>query len=218
MLEGFEPYFKNDLISVYHADSNDILPGLPDRSFDLVLTDPPYGIQYLSGYYVGYNPHGKITGDNEYPQSALRQMFRIARNAVFSFCRWDNLTELPKPRSFIVWAKNHRTAGDLKHGYGRAWEGCCFWPMEGHEFLNRPSDLIRHDRPSVRSHPAEKPVGVMRAILSPNAGESILDPFMGTGATLLAAAELGRRAVGIEVEEKYCKIAADRLSQGLLGI
>ena len=226
MLEGFEPYFKNDLVSVYHADSNDILPGLPDRSFDLVLTDPPYGIQYLSGRQGVYNgqrqisscknSHGSIAGDDYYPKSTLRQMFRVAKNAVFSFCRWDNLAELPKPRSFIAWVKRNRTAGDLRHEYGRSWEGCCFWPMEDHRFICRPSDVIHHPIPSCRSHPTEKPVGLMRDILAPNAGESILDPFMGTGATLIAAADLGRRAVGIEVEEKYCKIAADRLSQKLL--
>ena len=210
------PYYEQDGLTIYCEDANQVLATMPNRSVDIVLTDPPYGIQYVSGWYAGYNPHGSIRGDDKYPTSALRHMFRIARAAVFSFCRWDQLAELPKPASFIAWVKNNHSAGNLNHEYGRKWEGCCFWPLEEHQFTSRPPDVIECRRVSKLLHPTQKPVYVMRHILEHNAGDVILDPFMGSGTTLVAAKDLGRKAVGIEIDERYCEIAANRLRQSLL--
>jgi len=106
--------------------------------------------------------------------------------------------------------------GDLKHEHGRQWEAICFYPQEDHKFVTRIPDIIYGNRTGNILHPTEKPVSVISQLISANVGETILDPFMGSGTTLVAAKLLGRKAVGIEIEEKYCKIAKERLAQGVL--
>jgi len=214
-----EPYYHNPDcgITIYHGDCRDILPYL--EKVDLVLTDPPYGMKYRSNYYKWGNPHNAIQGDSEFPMSIIFDCMSNTTRAVLSFCRWSNLKELsPPPKSFIVWIKNNWTAGDLYHEYGRQWEGIAFWPLRNHKFAgSRPSDIIYESRvpPTKLLHPTEKPIRLIKNILQHHIGDLILDPFMGSGTTLVAAKKLGRRAIGIEIEEKYCEIAVERLRQGV---
>ena len=212
------PYYSEDGITIYHGDCLEILPQLPEDSVDLVLTDPPYGMEYHSGRYKHGNPHGKLKGDTEYPVNTIRECLRLARAGVLAFCRWDNLAVLPKPRSVIVWVKNNHSAGNLAHAYARKWEACAFWDGPEHEFIYRPQDVIlcRRVTSSRLQHPTEKPVQLCRALIKPHRADIILDPFMGSGTTLVAAKQLGRKAIGIEIEERYCEIAVNRLRQGVL--
>ncbi len=109
--------------------------------------------------------------------------------------------------------------GDLEHEYGRQWEACAFYPFAGHRwFINRPKDIIQIPcvPPEKMLHPNEKPVMLMYELLRRNAGDTVLDCFMGSGSVLMAAKKLGRRCIGIEIEEKYCKIAVQRLSQEVM--
>ena len=103
--------------------------------------------------------------------------------------------------------------GDLKHEHGRQWEGIVFYPMEEHEFETRIPDVIFVNRTGKSLHPTEKPVELLEKIIKANKGDTILDPFMGSGTTLVAAKMLNRNAVGIEISEKYCEIARQRLRQ-----
>ncbi len=207
------PYFQDDDVTIYHGDCRNILPNLDP--VDLVLTDPPYGMQYHSGYYKYGNPHAPIAGDSDYPLDVLDMCYRIATAAVFVFCRWDNLWQLPAPKSLIVWVKDNWSAGDLEHAYARMWEAVAFYPQSEHQFINRPHDVIHVSRvpPTSLSHPTEKPLELIQRLFMPHVGETILDPFMGSGTTLRAAKNLGRKAIGIEIEERYCEIAAKRMSQ-----
>jgi len=108
--------------------------------------------------------------------------------------------------------------GDLNHEYGRQWESIAFYPQDGHQFNYRPIDIIRV--PCVPAcdlqHPNEKPEGIVTALLEANKGDVILDPFLGSGTTAVAAKILGRKCVGIEISEKYCEIAAKRCSQSVM--
>lgn len=205
------PYYQDKWVTIYHGDCREILPQL-DVKVDLVLTDPPYGIDYQSARRTDAFRKEKIQGDTEYPMWIFDYK---PLSALFVWCRWDNLYQIPKPKSFIAWDKQRHSMGDLNHEYGRQWEACAFYPFENHEFIHRPKDLISWPcipHPQL-VHPNEKPVEVMRQVLVNNKGNLILDPFMGVAPVLLAAKSLNRYSIGIEIEEKYCEIAAKRCMQ-----
>jgi site-specific DNA-methyltransferase (adenine-specific) len=123
---------------------------------------------------------------------------------------------MPAPRSVIAWVKNNWTVGDTRHEHGRQWEACCFYPKARHQSIKRIPDVILCEKTLNEFHLTQKPVPLLKRIIEANVGESILDPFMGSGSTLLAAKECYRKAVGIEIEERYCEIAAKRLAQAVL--
>ena len=211
-----KPYYEDEKagIVIYHGDCREIIPHLP--KVDLVLTDPPYGIDYQSARRIGWQRKEKIHGDKKFPL----WIFDILepRVAMFVWCRWDTLKLLPNPKSFIVWDKGVHSMGDLKHEFGRQWEACAFYVGPEHEFAYRPVDVIRAMRvsPDLMVHPNEKPVEVVAPLIACHEKCTILDPFMGSGPTLRAAKDLGRKAIGIELEERYCEIAAKRLAQEVL--
>ena len=103
--------------------------------------------------------------------------------------------------------------GDLKHEHARAWEGCCFYPQEEHQFIKRPPDIFVCKKTNNMFHPTEKPVPLLEEILKANVGEIVLDPFMGSGSTLIAARNQGRKSIGIEIKKQYCDTAIERLAQ-----
>ena len=209
------PYYQDDYATIYHGDCVPFLGRRMLPPIDILLTDPPYGIAYRSNRRK--NKHEYIVGDSVLPAYLIGRFVPLARRASYVFCRWNNLTEMPIPKSFLVWDKGNHTAGDLKHEHGRRWEGVCFYPGPDHEFIRRTADILRHPKASSTDHPTAKPVGLLVNILAANVGDVVLDPFMGSGSALLAARNLGRRSIGIEVEEKYCEIAAQRLQQEVLG-
>lgn len=209
-----KPYYQDDACTIYHGDCREILPQLPKA--DLVLTDPPYGMEFQSNYRI--LKHRKIEGDGELPIDVIWMAISKAICAAYVFCRWDNLQQMPPPRSVLAWVKNNWSMGDLLHEHGRQWEAICFYPKSGHKFLRRIPDVIQCDRTGNSLHPTEKPESLMTAILAANEGQAVLDPFMGSGTTLRAAKDLGRKAIGIELEERYCEIAAKRLAQEVLAL
>ena len=193
------------------GDCLDILPMIPDGAVDLVVTDPPYGMEFQSNYRVV--KHHRIVNDDTYPVNVIDTLCRKASRAVYACCRWDNLPEVPKPRSVLAWIKNNWSMGDLQHEHGRQWEAVIFYPQAAHEFVKRIPDVIYANRTGNNIHPTEKPVELMRQIIVANVGDIVLDPFAGSGTTLVAAKQLGRKYIGIEISPEYCKIAEDRLRQ-----
>ena len=205
-----KPYYEDDSVTIYHGDCREILPEL--SPVDVVVTDPPYGINYQSARRTEHQRLGGIKGDDEFPKFIFEIQFNVA---MFVFMRWDNLSDVKKPKSFIAWDKGCHSMGDLEHEFGRQWEGIAFYPGPEHKFTKRPVDIIRVPRvsPSKLVHPTEKPPECITPLIESHIGECVLDPFMGSGATLRAAKDLGRKAIGIELEEKYCEIAAKRMAQ-----
>jgi len=206
----FKPYYESGGITIYHADCRQVLPFLP--RFDLLLTDPPYGI---GDKWQGGSGHGWGKADtqkevrNEWdacvPPSWLVQMsIDTAEKAIV----WGgNYFDLPPARCFLVWSKPERNFTLAEAEY--AWTNI--------DNVARVCDYRRSDPD--RNHPTQKPLGVMRWCLSQNwcrEVETVLDPFMGSGTTLVASKLEGRRCVGIEINEAYCEAAAKRLSQGTL--
>jgi site-specific DNA-methyltransferase (adenine-specific) len=176
---NIKPYYLDDSVVIYNCDNRDVLPMIPDKSIDLIITDPPYGIDYQSCRRTECQRKDKIVGDNEFPL----WFFDAVKpdKAYFIFCRWDILSQLPKPKSFIVWDKCVHSMGNLEHEFGRQWEAIAFYPQDNHEFIYRPVDVIRVMRIASGKliHPNEKPVDVITPIIASNKGDIVLDMFMG---------------------------------------
>ncbi len=204
-----KPYYEDSAVTIYHGDAREIV--LEVGVTEMIITDPPYGINYQSAWRTEWQRKPKIQGDMAFPQWVFTIHCTVA---MFIFCRWDILCDLPNPKSFIVWDKCRHSMGDLAHEYGRQWEAIAFYPKKDHSFIRRPIDIIRAPcvSPYHLMHPNEKPVEVITPLITAHNG-NILDPFMGIGTTLRAAKDLGRKAIGIEIEERYCEIAAKRMAQ-----
>lgn len=207
---GMEAYYENEWVTIYHADCRDLLPDMEGR-FDLVLTDPPYGIgkKWASKAMVGRNGSSRLWGngekwDDNTPDSATIKAAVEAGS--FSILWGGNYFGLPPSRGWLVWDKVQRfTGADAE----LAWTNL---KLPVRIFRMSRIDAYFNQAEYKKEHPTEKPMQLMRWCLShvPQA-RSVLDPFMGSGTSLIAAAELGHKAVGVELEERYCEIAARRL-------
>ncbi len=226
-----QPYYDDgNGIVIYHADCRDVLPTL--GAVDLVLTDPPYGCDYLSNRRISNTEVAQvIAGDTDL--CAMRDAIKLCGDLllddrhVYYFASADETIGdacklLPSSLTFrrlLCWDKGNHGMGDLSGNYGHAWEAIIF-ASKGRREINgkRPSSLLRVQRGGAGSmweHPTQKPVSLMRYLIERSTlpGEIVIDPFMGSGTTLRAAKDLGRKAIGIEIKERYCEIAARCLSQ-----
>jgi len=188
------------------GDSRAIVPFLDD--IGTVVSDPPFGMEFRSNHRAVR--HEAIANDGD--TDCLAWACQIpAAHSRYIFCRWDNLVDIPKPKSLVTWIKNNWSMGDLEHEHGRQTEVCAFYPGPEHDFpKGRPSDVIRAPRTGNEHHPTEKPVQLMQAIIEWTRGV-VLDPFMGSGSTLVACARLRREAIGIELNDTYFETACRRV-------
>ena len=206
MAEGMKPYYQDESVTIYNADCREVLPTLD--KVDLVLTDPPYGIG-ANNMTLG-NGYKRIDrGENDWDSEPadVSWILKYGSPAVI----WGgNYFNVPPARCWFVWDKGTgdndfadcelawtNRDGVVKQ-FSRSWVG---------NNAKEPAEFSR-------LHPTQKPVALMRWCIGffPDA-QTILDPFMGSGTTLRAAKDLGRKAIGIEIEERYCEIAANRMSQ-----
>ena len=210
-----KPYYDDgNGIVIYHGDCREILPHLP--KVDLVLTDPPYGMNWdgrvkpgaangTGGTFTKFQGETIVGDDVDFDPSFLLQ---------YGLCIIWGFHHFPQHLyrgSVLVWVKKYPDAfGTFLSDADIA------WMSKGHGVYCSPvvnPASFQHEK----AHPTQKPLEVMRWCIgfAPNA-QTILDPFMGSGTTLRAAKDLGRKCIGIELEEKYCEIAAKRLSQETL--
>ena len=192
---------------VYCADCREVLPTLDNA--DLMITDPPYGMAFQSNYRKV--KHDKIAGDECLPAAMIELAIGKADRAAYVFCRWNNLADMPTPKSVLAWVKNNWSMGDLKHEHGRQWEAICFYAMDGHEFTKRIPDVIPDDRTGNNLRPTEKPVLLLAKLIACNVGKTIYDPFLGSGTTMVAAHQLDRVCYGMEIEPKYVAVILERM-------
>lgn len=199
-----------DGIEIYCGDCREILPTL--SGVDVILCDPPYGMSFQSNYRQ--TKYDRIANDDD--ADLLQYVCELAANhSKYIFCRWDNLREVPKPKSLITWVKNNWSMGDLEHEHARQMEVALFYPGEKHFFpKGRPKDVIEAPRTGNDNHPTEKPVQLMMAMAEWTSGV-VCDPFMGSGTTGIACARLGRKFIGIEIEPKYFDIARKRIAAAI---
>jgi len=212
-------YYSDESCTIYHGDCREIFPTL--GRFDLLLTDPPYGIDWNTNYSRFTNlmtsgsqvDHAKIENDSD------SQMMKFALEIDLPKIVWGaHLSPwlIKEAGSWLVWDKRFENGvamlADAELAY---WSKGAGVYIHKHTWQGMIGD--KSGTPRKRLHPNEKPAGLLRWCLNlcPDA-QIILDPFMGSGTTLVAAKLEGRRAVGIELEEKYCEIAAERLRQKVL--
>ena len=222
-----KPYYQDSAVTIYHGDCREILPTL--EPVDLVLTDPPYllkmsgGNKGCLGESMNYIKEIKGFTDNGVDYSFLDRF-----NNFFCFCSQQQIPELLTIASnkghakLLKWMKPNPVPAfyntylpDVEYIVH------CWQPNRLFGECKDRSTFIVHNcgnRDTI--HPNEKPINVIKNLLVKGSvvGDTILDCFMGSGTTLRAAKDLGRKAIGVELEEKYCEISANRMSQEVLAL
>ncbi|MGG7534658.1 DNA-methyltransferase [Rhizobium sp. 12,4] len=200
-------HFEN--ITLYNADCRDVVEQV---SYDSIATDPPYGMAFRSNFRL--EQHAAIANDGDV--GMLQWTCDLpANHSKYIFCRWDNIADVPKPKSLITWVKNNWSMGDLQHEHGRQTEVALFYPGASHFFPNgRPSDVVRAPRTGNGDHPTQKPVELMEQVVLWTDGV-VFDPFMGSGATGAACARLGRAFIGVELDPGYFDVACRFVEKAL---
>jgi site-specific DNA-methyltransferase (adenine-specific) len=189
-----KPYYEDESCVIYHADCREILPHL--AKVDLVLTDPPYPDYYVQEY--GYTA-GIID-----PLGLMK-----CRQIVF----WSSKVAFPLSYTAIhIWDKKTGCASEYERIFER--DGQCNFKVF-RQLVVTSTVAAQFQQDVFTGHPSQKPVRLLQTLIryASAVGGILLDPFMGSGTTLVAAKRLGRRAIGIEIEEKYCEIAVERLRQ-----
>lgn len=209
-----KPYYADDFVTIYHGDCREMVDGL---AADVLVTDPPYGIRYSPSQnsrkawgpktFVG---ESVVHGDSERFDTASFLRFP----AVVLFGANHYADQLPPSASWLVWDKRDGMTSNDFADCELVWTNL---PGVARLFRHQWSGALRaSERGEARLHPTQKPVVLMRWVLARCPEGLVLDPFMGSGTTLRAAKDLGRRAIGIEIDERYCEIAAKRMGQEVL--
>ena len=209
-----KPYYSDDHVTLYHGDCLDILPGL---EFDVIVTDPPYGINLDTDYSrpsKNSRTYRPIEGD-EVPFDPSPWLLLQLPLVLFGANHFAQ--SLPVSRGWICWDKvtrNDITAGQISDGE-LAWTN--FLPRL-RIYRHMWNGAFRDSERGTHYHPTQKPVRLMAWVTGLCPPGVILDPYAGSGPTLRAAKDLGRKAIGIEIDERYCEIAARRMGQEVLAL
>jgi DNA modification methylase len=225
------PYYERDGIVIYLGDCREVLPRLSPSSVDLIVTDPPYGVGWRSNFGQNFD---RIAGDDDasWVPGAMDLAARALRprRHAYIFGRFDLLPPY-RGGAELIWDKCMMGSGDVTSPWGPSHEPIMFRvraPDRGRANAGRggvparlrQGSVLSYPRPNataVTRHPTEKPVPLLRRLIESSSlvGETILDPFLGSGSTLVAAIAEGRRGVGIELEERYAATAAERAEKAL---
>jgi len=215
-----KPYYQDKWVTIYHGDCREILPQL-DVKVDLVLTDPPYNALNIGPNERTYENHEQLS-DEEYA-AFCRSWFGlvIAKTGRIVFTpgikyAWN----YPQPLWVLCWHKPSAVSYNRMRGLN-AWEPVLLYgqPPEkwhGQDYFRQ--DPLNFATGCEKQHPCPKPMTLWCWLVA-NAsvqGEVILDPFLGSGTTCFCAKKLNRYSIGIEIEEKYCEIAARRCCQEVM--
>ena len=213
-----EPYYSDELVTLYHGDCRDVVADLPSGAS--VVTDSPYGVG------LAYDEHDDSEENLRDLIGALAPIL-LNGDSHGVFTGVQNFSLWPRPRWTLCWIE---PAGTRSGPWGfSTWQPIAAYGPD--PFLatgrGRRPDTFRTAATSAKNekalhgtgdHPCPKPISVMtwavERITLPTA--TVVDPFAGSGSTLVAAKRLGRKAIGVELSERYCEIAAKRLAQGVL--
>lgn len=213
-----KPYFQNELITLYLGNCIEVTEWL---KADVLVTDPPYGIDWKgTGNYIDgvRSPKWSAGIANDSSLEIRNQVLQLWNpKPAIVFGSW----KMPRPintKHRLIWHKKGQNPGPVKAPFISQDEEI-YVLGEGFIATSPPMRSViatteeRGNAVKKIGHPTPKPVGLMETLISRCPEGLIADPFAGSGSTLLAARNLGRKAIGIELEEKYCEIIANRLSQ-----
>lgn len=212
------PYYQDDHVTIYHGDCREITEWL---SADVLVTDPPYGMALRSSRN-GAHGDCRIEGDDD-TRARDAVLATWGERPALIFGRWS-VPRPPATRMVLTWEKGeHVGMGDLAIPWKPNTEeiyvlGSGFAGARTTSVLYYLARAGTVAKGTDRLHPTEKPVDLMRDLIAKCPPGVIADPFMGSGTTLRAAKDLGRKAIGIEVDERYCEIAARRMGQEVLAL
>lgn len=209
-----QPYYADDHVTLYHGDCLELTAWL---EADVLVTDPPYGMAYVSNSSK-YGSTAPIAGDAD-PLLRDQVLEAWGPRPALVFGTW----RVPRParaKALVIWDKGDSPGmGDLRLPWGPSHEevyvlGDGFHGRRGGSVIrNNTLPAAADYRPD---HPTPKPVALMERLLGHCPPGVVADPFAGSGSTLVAARNLGRRVIGVELEERYCEVIARRLAQSVL--
>ena len=228
------PYYQDDYVTIYHSD-NRYAMNIDD---EWLVTDPPYtglkgGVvssgKGVAASVVPYTTIGERWGDSI---KNLKELTMKCRTAAMVFCSWQNVCEIPsliggEKVCLVTWAKrNTQPSRNNAPYYQTEFVWCVKYNSDAHwrklktfyEIPNLQAGCMATERITLNGkakHPTQKPLKLMKELMVV-CSSTVLDPYMGTGTTLKAAKDMGIEAIGFEQEERYCEIAAQRLSQEVL--
>ena len=206
-----EPFYQDEWVTIFHADCFSMTEQL---TWDHVVTDPPYGIAYEGGpTNLGATEYAAIHGDDSFDSAQFALQLPAKKRVVFGAHEFPHL--LSPGGQWFCWDKRLTEAADKMVGtpFELAWSDT---PGKNQMLRVLHGGVVNANRNGPRLHPTEKPISMLMSIIETIPEGVILDPFMGSGTTLRAAKNLGRRAVGVEIEERYCHAAAERMGQEVL--
>jgi site-specific DNA-methyltransferase (adenine-specific)/modification methylase len=222
------------------TDSLEYMKSMPDQSVDFILTDPPYNLSQYSTGNMQFDWRADINNDlaewdkNFDPISVKDEFLRILKPTgnIFAFCsynligRWHEIFDpLFDTFQFFVWHKTNPVPKFRKAGFLNSCELIvCMWnkghtwnfgkQSEMHNFFEGPICMGR-ERVKNPKHPTQKPVRLLKHLINiaTNQKDVVFDPFMGVGSTGVAAVEMGRQFIGVEIDEAYFEVAQKRLGE-----
>ena len=215
-------------MTLFNNDCLKVLPTIPDNSVDLILTDPPYGMNYQSNWRkIKYN---KIKNDNniDWLFLSLKHFKRVLKenSHCYIFCSFhflnkfiDYSKEHFTLKDILIWEKNNHGSGDLKGSYAPKYEFILFL-TKGRKELNgkRDPNIFKYNKTNNNFHPTQKPTDLLEFLITKSSQEKdiILDCFMGSGSTGVAAKNTNRKFIGIEMDKNYFDIAKNRIEGTLI--
>jgi DNA modification methylase len=227
-IEIIEKVYESNT-NIFHGSCIDFIKTIEDKSIDCLITDPPYGVDIQFGAYDNQLSR-KIENDGNIDDALillnemlLKVKSKLKDNAhIYIFCNWkiypqfnEIISKHFQIKNLIIWDKLFMGMGDLKGNYSSSYEMIIF-AGGNREFLTRPKNIIQCRFNDERFHNTQKPIELIKQLIenSTNVNETIFDPFLGSGSTVVAAKEMKRNFIGCEIDEQNYKITLKRLEDG----
>ena len=213
---------ENYIGKIINADCMDILKQLPDKCIDLVLTDPPYGMNYQSSWRT--DKYKKIEGDNDlkWLPAFLEELKRVSKqNSIwYIFCSWhkvdvfkQEIEKVKNIKNILIWNKNNFGSGDLLCDFAPKYEMIIFCNYNKKLNGKRIPNVLNFAKTDNSLHPTQKPVDLFGCLIDKATQENdlVLDCFSGSGTTAIACHNLKRRFICIEKDPEYWAKSCERL-------